>query len=162
MRGVRINTGRSQWVAGRRPWVGGEWGIGRGRCGGAQIETQARDGARRSFRRGTHSIILPRMTHAAALSTALALLVAGPFTAARAQPSIGAAPAGNPVAIAQRVIHANFERSVCEHVTRAERLPNGSIHSTCNTGEVFRVFEIGGQVVAMRCAAAARYGVEGC
>lgn len=102
------------------------------------------------------------MTHSATLATVLALLIAGPFAFAQAQPSIGAAPPGNPVTIAQRVIHANFERSVCAHVTHAERLANGSIHSTCNTGEVFRVFEIGGQVVAMRCAAAARYGVEGC
>ena len=104
------------------------------------------------------------MNHAATLATVLALIAAGPIAAARAQapPSIGAAPPGNPVSIAQRVIHANFERSVCEHVTEARRLPNGSIHSICNTGEVFRVFEIGGRVVAMRCAAAARYGVEGC
>jgi hypothetical protein len=102
------------------------------------------------------------MTHAATLATVLALLAALPITAARAQPSIAGAPPGNPVTVAQRVIHANFERSVCEHVTQAHRLPNGSIHSTCNTGEVFRVFEIGGQVVAMRCSAAGRYGVEGC
>lgn len=117
-----------------------------------------------SFRQVMHSIILPCMTHTATLATVLALLAASPFAAAsaQAQPSIGAAPPGNPVTIAQRAIHANFERSVCEHVTRAERLPNGSIHGTCNTGEVFRVFEIGGRVVAMRCAAAARYGVEGC
>ncbi|WP_188968129.1 hypothetical protein [Neoroseomonas lacus] len=104
------------------------------------------------------------MTHTASLAAILALLAASSFAAGRAQaqPSIGAAPPGNPVTIAQRVIHANFERVVCGHVTEAQRLPNGSIHSICNTGEVFRVFEIGGQVVAMRCAAAARYGVEGC
>lgn len=117
-----------------------------------------------SFRHGAQSTILPRMTHPATLAIVLAILAAGPIAAARAQapPSIGAAPAGNPVTIAQRVIHANFERSVCERVTQAQRLPNGSIHSTCNTGEVFRIFEIGGRVVAMRCAAAAQYGVEGC
>ena len=104
------------------------------------------------------------MIRTVTLATVLALLAAGPIATARAQapPSIGAAPAGNPVTIAQRAIHANFERSVCDHVTQAQRLPNGSIHSTCDTGEVFRVFEIGGRVVAMRCAAAARYGVEGC
>jgi hypothetical protein len=90
-----------------------------------------------------------------------AVLPLGPAWA-EGQPSIGAAPAGRPATVAQRVIHENFSPSVCERVRSAERLANGSIHATCANGEVFRVFEIGGRAVAMRCSAAARYGIEGC
>jgi hypothetical protein len=84
-------------------------------------------------------------------------------TVAQAQgPRIGAAPAGDSAAIAQRTIHENFGPAVCPRVTEARREANGSIHAVCGDGETFRVFEIGGRVVAMRCAAAARYGIEGC
>lgn len=95
---------------------------------------------------------------------ALAALVVLPLAAARAQrePAFGAAPAGNPVAVAQRIIRANFDRSVCPRVTRAERLQGGSIRATCSNGETFRAFEIGGQPVAMRCSVAVRRGIEGC
>jgi hypothetical protein len=60
--------------------------------------------------------------------------------------------------VALSAIQTNFGSTVCPRLTRAERQANGSIHAVCENGETFRVFEIGGQVVAMRCAAAARYG----
>jgi len=100
-----------------------------------------------------------------ALAAAVAL-IALPLAAARGQgqgePVFRAAPAGNPVTVAQRIIRANFDRSVCPRVTRAERLQGGSIRATCSNGETFRAFEIDGQPVALRCSVAARRGIEGC
>lgn len=95
---------------------------------------------------------------------AVAFVAAMPVASVRAQnqPRVGAAPAGDAAMISQRAIHENFTAAVCPRVTEAQRQANGSIHAVCDNGETFRVFDIGGRVVAMRCAAAARYGVGGC
>ncbi len=102
------------------------------------------------------------MTHFALLLTAVGTVL--PLAAAwsQADPVFGAAPAGNAVAVAQRIIRANFDRSICPRVTRAERLDGGSIRATCSNGETFRAFEIDGRPVALRCSAAARQGIRGC
>ncbi len=102
------------------------------------------------------------MTLRFAMAASAALVVLPLAAWAQREPAFGAAPAGNPVAVAQRIIRANFDRSVCPRVTRAERLQGGSIRATCSNGETFRAFEIGGQPVAMRCSVAARRGIEGC
>ncbi len=97
------------------------------------------------------------------LAAALVVLpLATAWGQGRGEPAFGAAPAGNPVTVAQRIIRANFDQSVCPRVTHAERLEGGSIRATCSNGETFRAFEIGGQPVALRCSAAARRGIEGC
>lgn len=97
-----------------------------------------------------------------ALSVIAVALVAAPLVALAQEPRISGAPAGSPSRVALSAIQANFGREVCPRVTRAERQANGSIHADCSNGESFRVFTIGGRVVAMRCTAAARYGIEGC
>jgi hypothetical protein len=97
-----------------------------------------------------------------AFSALAAAFVALPLAASAQEPRISGAPAGNASRVALSAIQTNFGSTVCPRLTRAERQANGSIHAVCENGETFRVFEIGGQVVAMRCAAAARYGVEGC
>ncbi|MBR0653025.1 hypothetical protein GXW78_25440 [Roseomonas terrae] len=89
-------------------------------------------------------------------------VAAGPVVAAAQEPQISGAPAGDAGRVALRAIHGNFNAEVCPRLTRAERQQNGSIHAVCDNGESFRVFRIGDRIVAMRCAAAARYGIEGC
>lgn len=102
-----------------------------------------------------------------ALAASVALLVL-PLAAAwgqgrgQGEAVFRAAPAGNPVTVAQRIIRANFDQSICPRVTHAERLEGGSIRATCSNGETFRAFEIDGQPVALRCSVAARRGIEGC
>jgi hypothetical protein len=101
------------------------------------------------------------MTHRAALAVILAL--AAPAVAQGQQgAAFGAAPAGDPAAVALRIIHANFDRAVCPRVTRAERLQDRSIRATCSNGETFRAFAIDGRPVALRCSAARQRGIEGC
>lgn len=101
---------------------------------------------------------LPLAVAASAAFVAIPLAMA----LAQAQPNFGAAPAGEPVAVAQRIIRTNFDRTICPRVTRAQRLEGGSIRATCSNGETFRVFQIDGQAVALRCSAARRRGIEGC
>jgi endonuclease YncB( thermonuclease family) len=92
--------------------------------------------------------------------------VAAPSTAKPAPDrriSVGPAPAGEPVVVAQWVIHDIFEKSDCPHVVSAARVDDGSITATCNNGQTFRVFwnaTVGD--VAMRCSAALALGVSGC
>jgi len=102
------------------------------------------------------------MIHPALLATALTFALSAAALAQATEPRFGAAPAGNPTTVAQRIIRSNFDASVCPRVTRAERLEGGSIRATCSNGETFRAFEIDGQPVALRCSVAARRGIEGC
>ncbi len=102
------------------------------------------------------------MTHFTLLLTAVGMVLPLAMAWGQAEPVFSAAPAGDPVAVAQRIIRANFDRTACPRVTRAERLEGGSIRATCANGETFRAFEIDGRPVALRCSAAARRGIQGC
>lgn len=83
--------------------------------------------------------------------------------------AFGAAPEGDPKAVAQRIVQANFEPKDCPKIVTATRLtPDQSIKIACSNGETFRVFTIFDskrgktQEVAMRCSAVAKLGVKGC
>lgn len=54
-----------------------------------------------------------------------------------AQSGFGAAPKGDPTAVATRIIKYNFPSS-CKTVTQAVRLKDGSIHAVCS-GTEYRV-----------------------
>jgi hypothetical protein len=66
--------------------------------------------------------------------------------------------------VAQSAIWANFKKSVCPLVEAAEKLHDGSIRARCNNNETFRVFSAGPKrvVLAMRCSAAVKLGLQGC
>lgn len=66
--------------------------------------------------------------------TITALLTA---VAAVAQTTVGAAPKGDPKAVASRIIKYNFPTS-CKAVTKAVRHEDGSIQATCS-GTEYRV-----------------------
>src|SRR5450755_2968796 len=73
-----------------------------------------------------------------------------------AGPAVGAAPKGDAVAVAARIIKYNFPS--CRKVTRARRAGDGSIRATCDGTDylVFTVFNAkeGKTVeVALNCAA---------
>lgn len=76
------------------------------------------------------------------------------------QTKIGPAPSGSPEKIAAAAI--KDAEHPCGRVVRATRLDIGGIRAVCSNGEAYRVFTVDGQVVAMRCSAAARLGVSGC
>lgn len=79
--------------------------------------------------------------------------------------SIGAAPEGNPKAVAAKIIKYNFP--ACRSVSAAKRLSDGSILATCD-GTSYRVFTMyspsKGKMLelAMNCVAASQFGVGGC
>jgi hypothetical protein len=79
--------------------------------------------------------------------------------------SIGAAPKGDPMKVASRIIKYNFPN--CRRVSAASRLSDGSIRATCD-GTDYRVFTVysaaeGKMVeIAMNCSAARRHNVAGC
>ena len=50
----------------------------------------------------------------------------------------------------------------CGIVITAINLPSGSIRATCSNGESYRVFALEGKMVAMRCSAVKKLGVDGC
>ncbi len=81
-----------------------------------------------------------------------------------ASSQVAPAPEGDAVMVAQNAISTNFKKSVCPLVEAAERLLDGSIRAKCNNNETFRIFSAGPKriVLAMRCSAAARMGLQGC
>lgn len=91
---------------------------------------------------------------------AMTLLIALPGQAEGL--TIGPAPDGEPVAVAQRIIQTNFGRAVCPRVAAARRLPDRTIHATCSNRETFRVFFVRElrENAALRCSAARQMGVS--
>jgi hypothetical protein len=82
------------------------------------------------------------------------------FSQAKAAgPAIGAAPKGDPVSVASRIIKENFPE--CRRVTKAVRAPDGGIHARCDATDylVFSLFNArAGEVreIALNCTAAKR------
>ena len=76
------------------------------------------------------------------------------------QMKIGPAPEGPPKQIAAAAIRA--AEHPCGTVLDAIRLDTGGIRAVCSNGETYRIFTVQGNVVAMKCSAAARLGVSGC
>lgn len=77
--------------------------------------------------------------------------------------AVGAAPQGDPVAVASRIIKYNFP--ACRLVSNATRLPDGSIRAKCD-GTSYRVFTVfdanrGKTIeVSLNCTAAKSLGVS--
>lgn len=77
-------------------------------------------------------------------------------------PPVGAAPKGEPVAVASRIIKYNFP--TCKRVTSALRAPDGSIRAICDGTQylVFTVFNANaGKTLelALNCAAAKQLNI---
>lgn len=84
-------------------------------------------------------------------------LVLGAVEHALSAPTVGAAPKGDPTAVASRIIKYNFPS--CKRVVGAARGPDGSIRANCDGTSylVFTVFDPKeGKLheVAMNCTAA--------
>lgn len=91
----------------------------------------------------------------AALVTTTLLAAAWPVSAAT--PAVGAAPKGDPTAVATKIIKQNFPE--CKRVSNAKRKPDGSIQAKCDGADylVFTVFNAKeGKIieVALNCTAA--------
>lgn len=71
------------------------------------------------------------------LATAFLLTAAWPAPAAG--PAIGAAPKGDPTAVATKIIKYNFP--ACKRVSNAKRRPDGSIRAKCD-GINYLVFTV--------------------
>jgi hypothetical protein len=89
----------------------------------------------------------------------VALLVLASSQAKAAGLTIGAAPKGEPVSVASRIIKENFPE--CRRVTKAVRAPDGGIHARCDATDylVFSLFnakEGKARDVALNCTAAKR------
>jgi len=88
----------------------------------------------------------------------IAIVLLLPLTTANAGlPPVGAAPEGNAMDVASRIIQYNFPK--CKHVTAAIRVQDGSIHATCDNINyiVFTVFDAKkGKTIelALNCSAA--------
>ena len=76
-----------------------------------------------------------KSTLLAAIATTSLLVVAWPTSAAG--PTVGAAPNGDPTAVASRIIKYNFPE--CKRVSNASRSPDGSIRANCD-GTDYLVF----------------------
>jgi hypothetical protein len=50
----------------------------------------------------------------------------------------------------------------CGTVTSAARTPSGGIRAVCSNGDTYRIVEVQGKTLAMRCSAVKAIGVEGC
>jgi hypothetical protein len=92
-----------------------------------------------------------------AFSTSLCLLIS---VAVAELPPVGAAPKGDPVTVASRIIKENFPN--CTRVTSATRRADGSIRAICDGTQylVFTVFNAKeGKILelALNCAAAKRH-----
>ncbi|MFC5571565.1 hypothetical protein ACFPN1_16010 [Lysobacter yangpyeongensis] len=92
-----------------------------------------------------------------ALCMSLSVLALGQAHAAGL--AIGAAPKGDAVSVASRVIKENFPE--CKRVTKAVRATDGGIHARCDATDylVFTIFnakEGKAREVAMNCTAAKR------
>jgi hypothetical protein len=91
----------------------------------------------------------------AVIFTTLLFVVAWPTSAAGL--AVGAAPKGDPTAVASKIIKYNFPE--CKHVSNASRSPDGSIRAKCD-GTNYLVFTVfnpkEGKVLelAMNCTAA--------
>ena len=96
------------------------------------------------------------------LLTVCQLMLFGVFKA-QAEVSVGAAPQGDPQKVAEKIIKKNFPK--CKHVTKAKRLPDGSISATCGKTN-YRVFTMysaeKGQMLelALDCNAAKSLGIS--
>lgn len=83
---------------------------------------------------------------------------------AQAAPTVGGAPKGDPKIVSEKIIRANFPKK-CKSVTRAERLPDGTIAAVCK-GVTYRVFTMynpeEGKLdeIALNCDEAAKLGVS--
>jgi hypothetical protein len=91
----------------------------------------------------------------AVIATTSLLAAAWPTSAAG--PAVGAAPKGDPSAVASRIIKYNFPE--CKHVSNASRSPDGAIRAVCDRTNylVFTIFNPKeGKVLelAMNCIAA--------
>jgi hypothetical protein len=91
------------------------------------------------------------------MGMAVAFAVTAPVDS---QVKIEPAPRGEPKTIATGAIKAANHPS--GKVLDAIRLNDGSIRAVCSNGEAYRVFTVQGELVAMKCSAAARLGVSGC
>lgn len=70
------------------------------------------------------------------------------------------APVGFPKTVAAKLIKE--AEHPCGEVVEALRLPrDGSIIARCSNGERYRVFQMQGENVAMKCSAAEKLGVQG-
>lgn len=76
--------------------------------------------------------------------------------------TLGSAPEGDPVKVAAKVIHKNFDRAACPKVVLATRLDDGGLRAQCSNGELFRVFTLNGKAFGLRCSAAEAIGITGC
>ena len=96
------------------------------------------------------------VTLAAAIVGAISIAVAG-------LPPVGAAPSGNALTVATRIIQYNFP--ACKRVSRAARTPEGAIFATCDGNDylVFTLFDAKeGKTLelALNCTAAKSIGVS--
>lgn len=96
-----------------------------------------------------------KFTLSAFLAAVLLLSVVFPVTAA--DTAIGAAPRGDPTAVASKIIKYNFPE--CKHVSNAIRNPDGSIRAKCDRNDylVFTIFnakEGKAREVALNCTVA--------
>lgn len=90
---------------------------------------------------------------------ACSLLALQPVATQAAANSVGAAPKGDPTAVASRIIKDNFP--ACKRVSRAVRAADGSIRARCDRTDylVFTLFNTKeGKMheVALNCTAAKR------
>jgi hypothetical protein len=74
--------------------------------------------------------------------------------------AIGPAPKGPAEQVAMAAI--KDAGHPCGTIVRATRSDSGSIRAVCSNGEAYRVFTVNGQLIAMKCSAAAKLGVSGC
>lgn len=82
-----------------------------------------------------------------------------PAPAASSSPSVTVVP-NEEMRLATRVIRQT--EHPCGTVAAAVRLSDGSVRAVCANGEVYRVFPLRGEWLAMKCSAVQRIGVEGC
>jgi hypothetical protein len=50
----------------------------------------------------------------------------------------------------------------CGTVTAAARLSDGSVRAVCSNSEIYRVMQLRGEWLALKCSAAQRLGIQGC
>jgi hypothetical protein len=74
--------------------------------------------------------------------------------------TIGPAPKGPAEQVAMAAL--TDAGHPCGTVVRATRTDSGGIRAVCSNGEAYRVFTVNGQLVAMKCSAAAKQGVSRC
>jgi hypothetical protein len=100
-----------------------------------------------------------------AVALARCLLTLGtvllPITPATGQ-TVGPAPWGDPATVAYRIILINFDHVDCPQVVQAARIADGSIRAMCSNQEIFRVFTVDGQPIALRCSVMLWLGIPGC